>query len=504
MNAASAGFFFAAAAASGWSGAIAMNLRAEQSVRPRGEDFQFAFAVRRGCRIEREAHQQALGAADPVLLHQPDFFRPALERSSASSSSWRIFRDLEEPLRQLALLDQRAGAPAAAVDHLLVGQHRMIDRIPVHLRLLALDQTGAQEIEEHLLLVPVIGRIAGRDLAAPVERQPHRLQLLLHRRDVLVGPRLGMDLALDCGVLGRHAEGVPAHRMQHVETPSPASTAPPRRPSCSCARGPYGCAPTDRGTSPARSISVVASVLALGGRGEDAALFPDFLPAGLGLGGVVAVGFSSILVIILGSSETESAGGEGSSKCSPFTTSAMRSSTRALSTSSFMPNFSRTGLVASRISRSSLSKTSASLDSSATIFARPFADIKSSFLSRQYSWVRKFLRVIAFGIRALSFSSKSGSLAISLFNEPRVFENCFSRNSSKSFSYFCGSKFLAFLRMKSSRTPFMKTICSRACASAASRTFAIYKARPKCAKTSVTSSFSHRGHKEPQSFPGVI
>ena len=43
------------------------------------------------------------------------------------------------------------------------------------LRLLALDQPGAQEIEEHLLLVLVIVRVAGRDLARPVERQPHRL-----------------------------------------------------------------------------------------------------------------------------------------------------------------------------------------------------------------------------------------------------------------------------------------------------------------------------------------
>ena len=63
-----------------------------------------------------------------------------------------------------------------------------------------------------------------------------------------------MDLALHRGVLGRHAEGVPAHRVQHV-VPGRACSAPPRRPSCSCARGPCGCAPTGRGTSPARSIS---------------------------------------------------------------------------------------------------------------------------------------------------------------------------------------------------------------------------------------------------------
>ena len=116
-------------------------LRAEQRVRPRRENLQLALAVRASVlRIEREANQQALAAADPVLLHQPDFFRPAVELVERVEQVLRIVADLEEPLRQLALLDQRAGAPAAAVDDLLVGEHGHVDRVPVHLRLLALDQ----------------------------------------------------------------------------------------------------------------------------------------------------------------------------------------------------------------------------------------------------------------------------------------------------------------------------------------------------------------------------
>ncbi len=190
-------------------------LGAEQSVRPRGEDFQLALFVRRGRRIEHEANQQAFRAADPVLLHQPDFFRPAVERVERVEQILGIIADLEEPLRQLALLDHCARAPAAAVDHLLVGEHGVVDRVPVHFRLLALDQAGAQEIEKHLLLVLVIGRIAGGDLARPVEGEPHGLELLLHRRDVVVGPGLRVHLAVDGGVLRRHAESVPAHRVQH-------------------------------------------------------------------------------------------------------------------------------------------------------------------------------------------------------------------------------------------------------------------------------------------------
>ncbi len=142
-------------------------LRAEQRVRPRGEDFQFALGVRRCRRVEHEADQQAFRSADPVLLHQPDFVRPAVETVERVEQVFRIVADLEEPLRQLALFDQRAGAPAAAVDHLLVGEHGLVDRVPVHLRLLALDQPRLEEVEEHLLLVLVVARIAGRDSRAP-------------------------------------------------------------------------------------------------------------------------------------------------------------------------------------------------------------------------------------------------------------------------------------------------------------------------------------------------
>ena len=259
--------------------------RAEQRVRPRGEDLEFALAGGRRLRIEREADQQPLGAADPILLHQPHFLRPAVELVERVEQLLRIVGDLEEPLRQLALLDHGAGAPAAAVDHLLVRQHRLVDRIPVHLRLAPLDQAGAQEIEEHRLLVLVVGRVAGRDLAAPVERQPHRFQLRLHRRDVLVGPPFGMDLALHGGVLRRHAKGVPAHRMQHGKALRPLH---PRHHVAHrvVAHVAHVDAPRRIGE---HLQHVVFRPLVVVAGAEDAALVPDLLPARLGLGGVVAV-----------------------------------------------------------------------------------------------------------------------------------------------------------------------------------------------------------------------
>ena len=96
----------------------------------------------------------------------------------------------------------------------------------------------------------VISGIAGGELAAPVEREAEPLQLRLHRRDVRPGPFAGMDLPLHRRILGRHAERVPAHRVEHFEARSSAGSGRARRPSCSCGHGPCGCAPTDRGTSP--------------------------------------------------------------------------------------------------------------------------------------------------------------------------------------------------------------------------------------------------------------
>ncbi len=194
-------------------------LGTEQRVMPRGEYLELALAGRRGRRIERKADQHALGAADPVALHQPHLVGPAVERIERVQQLLRIFGDLEHPLLHLALFDRRAGAPAAAVDHLFVRQHGHVDRIPVDLALLAFGQSRAQEIQEHLLLVLVIRGIAGREFPAPVERQPDRLQLLPHRRDVVVGPRLGRDIALDRGVFRRQPERVPAHRVQYVIAP---------------------------------------------------------------------------------------------------------------------------------------------------------------------------------------------------------------------------------------------------------------------------------------------
>ena len=261
-------------------------LGAEDGVRPRGEDLELALAAGRGLGIEREADQQAFRTADPVLLHQPDLVRPTVERVDRLQQLLGVIGNLEHPLVQVALLDDGARAPAAAVDHLLVGEHGLVDRVPVHLAVFARDQPRLQEVEEQLLLVLVIGRVAGRDLARPVERQPHRLELLLHGRDVLVGPGLGVDLLRHGRVLGRHAEGVPAHGVEHGMAGG-ALIAGDHVPHGVVAHVAHVDAPGRVGEH-LQDVVFGARVVVRGG--EDALLVPGLPPAGLGHAGVVALG----------------------------------------------------------------------------------------------------------------------------------------------------------------------------------------------------------------------
>ncbi len=157
---------------------------------------------RREGRDGGEAELEPLAAADPVLLHQLHLVRPLLECRQTLQQLVGEVGDLQEPLVQLALLNERARAPAAPVDHLLVGQHGHVDRVPVNRRFLAIDQPACIQVEEQRLLMPVIIGLAGRDLARPVEREAEPLQLRFHRRDIVARPAARMDALFHRGILG--------------------------------------------------------------------------------------------------------------------------------------------------------------------------------------------------------------------------------------------------------------------------------------------------------------
>ncbi len=133
----------------------------------------------------------------------------------------RVLGDAQEVHRDLALLDQRAGAPAAAFDHLLIREHRLVDGIPVDdAGLLVRDAFFEQTGEEPLVPLVVI-RIAGGELARPVEREAEAFQLRLHVGDVVVRPARRRHLVRHRRVLGGKSECIPAHRLQHVVSAHP-------------------------------------------------------------------------------------------------------------------------------------------------------------------------------------------------------------------------------------------------------------------------------------------
>ena len=95
---------------------------------------------------------------------------PGFEQLEIGQQAIGVVGDLEEPLLEVARLDQGAAALAVAVDDLLVGEHGLVDGAPLHRGLGAVGEARLVEAEEDPLGPAVVGGIAGDDLAGPVDR----------------------------------------------------------------------------------------------------------------------------------------------------------------------------------------------------------------------------------------------------------------------------------------------------------------------------------------------
>ena len=80
--------------------------RAVDGVDARGEDGDLV-ACRAGCAVELEIDQRAFAAADPVALLRDDLLGPAGQCVEVLEQFVGVIGDAQEPLLQLALLDQR-------------------------------------------------------------------------------------------------------------------------------------------------------------------------------------------------------------------------------------------------------------------------------------------------------------------------------------------------------------------------------------------------------------
>jgi hypothetical protein len=165
----------------------------------------------------------AVRAPDPVALHGEDALGPAaFQLRHIVQQFVGVFRDPEKPLLERALLDGGLFmAPAAALHHLLIGQHGGASRTPVDQRSLAVGQAALQHFEEEPLVPAVVFGLAGGDLSIPVVAEGEAAMGLLHGRDVFERPLARRPLVGDGGVFRGKAERVPAHGMQHVVAAHP-------------------------------------------------------------------------------------------------------------------------------------------------------------------------------------------------------------------------------------------------------------------------------------------
>ena len=198
---------------------------AHDGVRPGGEHVHAAVIDERATAIadvvrERKTHTFAL--ADPVLLHQAHAIGPSIERRLVVAQLHMVQQllgvvgDLQVITRDFALFYRRAGAPALAVNHLLISQHGLVHRVPIHHLGLAVGNALFQHFQKQPLVPLVVFRRTGGDFTAPVDGQAEGLHLALHIGDVLERPLRRRHTVFQRGVLGGQAKRVPAHGHQHV------------------------------------------------------------------------------------------------------------------------------------------------------------------------------------------------------------------------------------------------------------------------------------------------
>ena len=169
---------------------------AEQGVRSGGEDGQVEVEV-----FDAEDHLGPFRATDPVLLDRDRAVGP-VELVVIVEQRVGVGSDPEEPLLHVAGLDRGAATLAAAVDHVLVRDDRLVFRAPVDRRFLPVGVAGLVEAKEQPLSPAVVLGLMGRRLAIPIDRPAQTPHLRADVLDVSLDDVAGVAPLTDRGVLG--------------------------------------------------------------------------------------------------------------------------------------------------------------------------------------------------------------------------------------------------------------------------------------------------------------
>ena len=164
-----------------------------------------------------KTHLHAARFADPVALHGFDLLGPMLEFVEVGQQLFGIIGDFEVIHRDFALFNQRARAPAAPVDYLLVGEHGLIHRIPVYGAVFAVDNAFFKQAGKQPLLPAIIFGRASGDFARPVDGKAQAFELAAHIGYVFIRPFGRCHVVFHRRVFGRHAKRIPTHGLHHIK-----------------------------------------------------------------------------------------------------------------------------------------------------------------------------------------------------------------------------------------------------------------------------------------------
>ena len=118
--------------------------------------------------IQPKGQLHAAAFSNPVALHGAHGLGPAVQCVEALQQFFRIGGNTDKPLWNLAPLDHGARAPAAPIDHLLIGQNGLVHGIPVHRGHFFVNQAPLVELGKKPLLPLIILRVAGGNFPVPV------------------------------------------------------------------------------------------------------------------------------------------------------------------------------------------------------------------------------------------------------------------------------------------------------------------------------------------------
>ena len=172
--------------------------------------------------VVREGKPHAFRLANPVFLHQPHFVGPTVQSGfviahlNMVEQFWRVARDVQVVAGNFAFFNQRTRAPTASIDHLLVGQHGLVHRIPIDHLGFAVRDAFFEHLQKQPLVPLVVARVTRGHLTRPVNGQPDGLHLLLHVGDVFVSPLGRRHPVFERRVFCGQTKSVPAHGHQNV------------------------------------------------------------------------------------------------------------------------------------------------------------------------------------------------------------------------------------------------------------------------------------------------